>query len=163
MADPGEPDRRPRDQHERQRCGDRCDGGAGTARDREPHNERPQKQLQRDPRADGRAGGHNGVAPVPERGDRKQEERPHRSEVEGTLCRPKEQRERVAPPVAQAEPPEREHDRRNREDDPQEGRGAGAERVERRGDEREQRRIRIRLVRAERVRRDAMHDLGAGA
>src|SRR5207253_9563228 len=108
---------------ERQRTPDRGGGRTDAPGQRQPDHEWPEEELECDRRAGSSRGLRDRVARAPRNGDGEQQQRRDRAEVDRTPRERKDGGERVAAPVAHAEQPERETDRRQRNDRPHDRRG----------------------------------------
>src|SRR2546430_2111549 len=98
---------------------------------REPHRERPEKELQGDsaPNGDGRL--DEAFTPPPHDRDHEQKDGTDRSEVDRAARERERGSQRIATPVAQAEQPERAADRSETGQDPEQRRDPGAQRMQR--------------------------------
>ena len=114
-AQAGEIDRRPAADEQDDADGGRGEGRPQAARREEPDKERPREQLRHGGEGRHRRGDVALVAVPPGRSDVEQHRRAERAQADGVEDRGRQEREAVAPPVAHAQEPQREHHARERE------------------------------------------------
>ena len=162
-ADPREADGRPRDECKRKGAGERRSRAQKPPRQRQPNDQRPEKELQRDCCSHCEGGPGDAVTPSPRNRNCQQEQWRHRAEIDRASRERIRRGEGVAAPVPEPQQPERDCDRGEREKRPEKGRHRRAQRLKGRSEKCQHRRVRERLVSTERVRRSPVDDLSRSA